>query len=353
MHRDLAGFRHAPGVHCASAALRNLVLFHTGRKWSEALCFGLGAGLNFTYVREPGSPVFLVMGRGSYMESHFCDALEIRLLATHGDDPDAAQRHLHAVVDAGEPALVDTDMFHLPYMVDALGLQQGIHFGGHKLLVVGYDAAAEDVEVADYAWTTRKRLPAAQLARARDSRECPARPRNACFRFRFPDRLPEMADAVEVALQTFVGQMRHPFMPFNGLPAIDRFCRQVPKWRQALADDALSENTALAAFMLEKAGTGGGGFRNLYSRFLREAAEIAGSDALAEAALLYRQLAGHWREAAALLEAAAADPARGMFEGDAPARLMREIAALEHAGVERIAAHLRERAPATTEIAYA
>jgi hypothetical protein len=339
--RDLPGFRHALGVHCASAALRNVVLFHTGMKWSEALCFGLSSGLNFTYVREPGSPVFLVMGRGSYMESHFCDALEIRLVATYSDEPDVAWAHLRGVIDAGELALLDTDMFHLPYMVEALGLPEGIHFGGHKVLAMGYDPVEGTVEVADYAWSSRKRLSIEQLALARDSRQCPARPRNACFRFRFPDRLPMMADAIQVALQTFASQMTHPFKPFNGLPAIDRFCRQVPRWKQTLPEQELLENTALAAFMLEKAGTGGGGFRNLYSRFLREAGDITGSQALAAAAACYRQLADHWREVAALLDRASTSPGEGMFAGSAPIRLLREVAELEHRGVALIQAHLQ------------
>ena len=40
------GYRHVPGNHCGSTALRNLLGFH-GVEISEEMAFGLGAGACF------------------------------------------------------------------------------------------------------------------------------------------------------------------------------------------------------------------------------------------------------------------------------------------------------------------
>ena len=40
---EVPGYRHIPGNHCGSTALRNL-LCHHGTPVSEELAFGLGAG---------------------------------------------------------------------------------------------------------------------------------------------------------------------------------------------------------------------------------------------------------------------------------------------------------------------
>ena len=46
------GYKHVPGHHCGSTALRNLLGFH-GVDISEEMAFGLGAGAGFYYLRFP------------------------------------------------------------------------------------------------------------------------------------------------------------------------------------------------------------------------------------------------------------------------------------------------------------
>lgn len=340
---SIAGYRHLRGVHCGSAALRNLLLHHTGIEYSESMCFGLGGGMSFTYVKEPGSATYMITGRGSYIEANFCDALNVQLEVTSSDDAECAWQHLRDCVDAGEPVMVDTDMFELPYMVQRLGLENGVHFGGHKLLVTGYDDATATVTLADYAWSAPRELPASVLRNARDSRQGTTRPGNACFHFHFPDRLPELREAIPIALSNTVKQMLHPYLHFNGLPAIVRFCRQVPRWNLAMQGEELRRNLAMAAFMLEKAGTGGGAFRNMFSRFLDESADILDAALLRQAAATYRSLSFKWREIARLMDLAAADPAAGILaSGPEMLQLTNALAEQEEQGISLIAQYLKQ-----------
>ena len=341
---SLGSYQHRRGVHCASMALHNLAHHYLGQKWSEALCFGLASGLNFTYLREPGSPMFLLMGRGSDMEEHFTDAVGGHLETFRSDDDERAWDHLLQQLEADRLVVLEADMFHLPYMVQSLELMEGVHFGGHKLFVTGYDAAAGTVVVQDYAWKEAITLPVDQLRLARGSQDCPEPPRNGCFVFHFPEQPTPLEEAIPRALRTLVQQMRHPFMQWNGLPAIERFGRQVARWSRVMKPEELELNVRLAGFMFERAGTGGGNFRNLYQRFLRQAAEVMDAPELAETASLYRRLAIAWRQVAALLDEAAEDPSQGLFDpAREPQALLNEIRTLERQGIDQIDHYLTQR----------
>ena len=105
---------HSPGVHCASTALRDLAAFH-GLDWSEALCFGLGAGLGIWYLALPGvSPSRMVHVRSEDIEAQFFTRIGLDFAWSEYDDPADSHLALITVLDAGRPALIQTDIFHLP-----------------------------------------------------------------------------------------------------------------------------------------------------------------------------------------------------------------------------------------------
>src|SRR6266511_1521046 len=73
------GYRHVPGNHCGSTALRNLLAFH-GLELSEEMALGLGAGISFYYVALGGSaPSRFTNGRTGRLEG--------LTRARHGDHP--------------------------------------------------------------------------------------------------------------------------------------------------------------------------------------------------------------------------------------------------------------------------
>ena len=89
------GYRHVPGNHCGSTALRNLLAFH-GVELSEEMAFGLGAGACFYFVPMDGSsPSRFTNGRTSRLEEQFVELtgapLELRTFADPGASWDAAR----------------------------------------------------------------------------------------------------------------------------------------------------------------------------------------------------------------------------------------------------------------------
>lgn len=331
----IAGYKHVRGVHCATAALRNVVYHAKGLLLSEAMVLGIGSGLNFSYVRFPWSPVIVTMGRGTDIEVTFSDALGISLEACVFYDPVPAWQYLKERIEAQQLVMIDTDMFMLPYCVAEMEpAMLGFHFGGHKTLVVGFNLTEDCAFLADYAWQKPHRISLPALAQARNTGDCPSPPQNRTFVFHFPETLFTLQHAIMLGLTRNACLMRNPISSCTGLPAIDRFCRQVRHWNHVLPENDLLANVALAGYMMEKGGSGGGNFRNLYARFLSESSAILKDVRLQQAAGIYLEAGRLWTELAGLLTESAHGISRGLFDparqGD---RLLKNIWKLENEGL--------------------
>ena len=153
------GYRHVPGNHCGSTALRNLLAFH-GVELSEEMAFGLGAGACFYFVPMDGSsPSRFVNGRTSRLEEQFVELtaapLELRTYPDRGASWDAAR----ATVSDGEPALLLTDLYYL----DHYG--KSAHFPGHAVVLAGFDH--EVAYLSDTAFEELQTTTIASLGEAR------------------------------------------------------------------------------------------------------------------------------------------------------------------------------------------
>src|SRR5690242_18947779 len=94
------GYRHLPGHHSGSTALRNLLGFH-GVEISEEMAFGLGAGACFYYVvLNEHSPTRFTNGRAARLEENCPDLTEARLPSCVDGDPEASWAMAKEDVDA-------------------------------------------------------------------------------------------------------------------------------------------------------------------------------------------------------------------------------------------------------------
>jgi hypothetical protein len=165
---SVPGYVHTPGHHCGSTALRNLLAFH-GVEISEEMAFGLGAGACFYYVAlEDASPSRWFNGRTARLEENFGEltgaALEMRTFEEGGGDAWEAAR---AEVDAGNPALLLTDLYSLDHYGNSA------HFPGHAVVLAGYDD--EMAHLSDTGFEELQETRLESLDRARHSQH-PAYP---------------------------------------------------------------------------------------------------------------------------------------------------------------------------------
>ena len=257
-------YRHLPGNHCGSTALRNLLGFH-GVEISEEMAFGLGAGACFYYVAlDEHSPSRFTNGRAARLEENFLELTGAPLRLRTDADPDASWTMAKEVVDEGRPVLLLTDLYYL----DHYG--HSAHFPGHAVVLAGYDE-----EVAWLSDTSFEDLQTSSLEGLREARHAqqPIFPLEG-HAIDLPDGVEidrdDLLSRAPAAIERAASQMLEPPLgEFEGLPALRRFAAEVGGWPETAEDWQWCARFLYQ--VVERRGTGGGNFRKMYSRFLEEA----------------------------------------------------------------------------------
>lgn len=254
---------HRPGRHCGSSAIRDLLEFH-GLNLTEAFCFGLGAGLGITYVEIPGKDTpFIVHVRSMGFEETVFSTLGVPFRWESWQDRDVAADALDTYLDAGRPALLLTDIFHLPYF------QSSTHFPGHAIVAWQRTEKGETLLVSDTERPGLLEVPRDKLAKARFSLSPPFIHHGSLFA---PERVSVQVSAEKV--RSAIVQNAENLQKGSrnqGIEALTTWINDLPRWK---AVDKWQWLLRFAYQVIEKRGTGGGGFRAMYSEFLDEASEI-------------------------------------------------------------------------------
>lgn len=283
----VAGYRHVPGNHCGSTAVRNLLAFH-GLELSEEMAFGLAAGACFYYIAIDGiSPSRFTNGRTARLEEQFVELTGAPLELTTNEDREASWEAARRLVDAERPALLLTDLYYL----DHYG--KSAHFPGHAVVLAGYDD--EVAYLSDTAFDELQTTRLENLAAARHS-QMPMFPL-AGHMFHLPDgaELGDPREAVPRAVERAAQRMLEPPLgEYEGLPALRRFAAEVGGWPADVDDWQWCARFNYQT--IERRGTGGGNFREMYARFLAEAG-YPESEPAARASALWTELAEALREA--------------------------------------------------------
>lgn len=277
------GYRHVPGNHCGSTALRNLLAFH-GLEMTEDMAFGLGAGACFYFIPMDGaSPSRFTNGRTSRLEEQFVEltGAPIRLETFGG--PDESWPAAREAVKEARPPLLLSDLYYL----DHYG--KSAHFPGHAVVLAGFDDQV--AYLSDTAFEELQTTSLEGLARARHAQH-PVFPLSGHM-FTVAGGLGSFDPraAVPAAVARCAERMIDPPLgDYEGLPGLRRFAAEVGRWPEVVEDWQWCARFNYQ--VIERRGTGGGNFRAMYARFLAQAgyseAELAAAassrwTALAEA----------------------------------------------------------------------
>lgn len=273
------------GYHCQTNSLAK-IYYHNNCPLSEDMLLGLGAGMGFMYWQQKGVPPF-IGGRGNTKE-FFNDigrrtGVQIRVESTSSGSK--AERILLAKLLRQEPVMVYADMAFLPWF----DLPADYHFGGHTFVVCGYDCADSVLgSDMDQKSTGLKKgfyhpLSLEQLRKARSSPFKPFPPKNANLEFDFSVYHPPHVEDIYDAIEQMVTSMLEPPISNFGVKGIRRTAKEIRSWPKQFNDFELRMNLFNIYIFIEVGGTGGGCFRYMYSRFLKEAAAITSNKRLEEA----------------------------------------------------------------------
>ncbi|QIK07518.1 BtrH N-terminal domain-containing protein [Streptomyces sp. Je 1-4] len=281
--------------HCETTAL-GVLLRHEGLDLSEPMLFGLGSGLSFIYWDSKAMGFPFLGGRVKPFEltRNLAAALGLELLIGETTSPRKAWRNVAAPIDAGRPVGLQLDSYHLDYFTTK------VHFGGHVVAMYGYDEQdAYLVDTAPQGGAVSTSL--AGLARARAERG-PMTAKHRSFTITAPSSPTPPPDRIIPAIKTCAEAFLNPPIANLGHRGIEKTAKHVPTWLQR--SDNPREDLPRTAVLMERAGTGGALFRNLYRDFLAECAQMIDSGHLRTGHTLYTEAATLWTQVAALVATA-------------------------------------------------
>ncbi len=331
--KPLEGFQHFTTHHCVTGSMRHIYVYND-HPVSEEMLLGIGAGVSFSYWHFKGQTPFMG-GRGGLkppMEQVAGQRTGVKIEMRTTTSARKARQTLLETLEAGQPVMIQCDMGFLPYF-DFGG--QEYHFGGHVVVVCGYDAATDCVLIADREEELHP-VSMEDLAKARGSTFKPFPPKNLWYSFDFGEKRQPTADEVRQAILDQAQPMLEPPIRNIGVKGILKAAQMIPKWPDRLdADELRFALFNSYIFISPVGGTGGGAFRYMFSRFLREAAEIVGDARLEDGADEFEHIGDKWE--------ALGEWFRQVSEATEPASLLGEcvaqldaLAALEEEAWKRL-----------------
>lgn len=280
---------HSIGRHCASSAIRDLLEFY-GLNISEAMCFGLGSGLGITYLELADAPVpFLVHVRSLGFEKRVFQSIGVPFEWETFESPESAATLLGEYLDEGCPTLLLTDIFHLPYFGSKT------HFPGHAIAAWSRNKETGDILVTDTERPGVLSVTEEALTRARFSNQLPFVHHGNMFTPK------EFRGEVTPEIITSVIHDNATALATSGISALETWLADLGRWGTT---GDWRWTTRFAYQVIEKRGTGGGGFRKIYAEFLDEAAHYDAGIHRYRLPPMMRASEKAWSELAARLKSA-------------------------------------------------
>ncbi len=283
------------GVHCETTATGTL-LGAVGCDLPEALLFGLGEAFGFVYLNLSSLPLGFLGGRSKPFDLTEAACRNLGLTCT-STETTSTTRSWERLVDllADGPVGLQLDCYYLP------DFEHAPHCAGHFVAATGLDGDVVDV-VDTVQQGTQQRVARDALQAARHARgPMSAKARTYTIS---GTATTDLGAAVLSAIKATATSYLSPAFAGIGAQGIAKVGKILPRWAGSPAEDL-----RLMADLMERAGTGGALFRNLYRDFLDEAASLVPRHApeILEARDHIATSAQGWTRIADLLERCADD----------------------------------------------
>lgn len=288
-------FRSFQGEHCETTALGNL-LQHAGIRLSEPMLFGIGQGLGFIYWDSKGMDFPFIGGRVKPNELSACVAarLDLNFRIQETSSVTKAWQNVQQYVEQGIPVGLKLDSYYLDYFTNK------IHFAAHYTVLCGFDDQyAYMADTAQQGGLVKTRL--SNLALARNAKG-PMSSRNRSFTIEQSGNIPELAPILRASMAENARRYLTPPIRNIGNRGIEKMSSEILKWPSRSSN--MEQDLALTALLMERGGTGGALFRNLYRDFLKESLVLLADSRVEQAYLHFSEIAPMWSRVSASIDAA-------------------------------------------------
>jgi hypothetical protein len=313
------------GQHCETTATGTL-LKHIGVDLSEPMLFGLGEGLNFIVWNMKTMPLPFIGGRikPDALTANIARNLNLELKVNETSSVSKAWTDVKSTLDQSVPVGLKLDCYHLDYFTNK------IHFAGHYAAMYGYDHDfAYLVDTAQQGSQVKTRLKNLELAR---NEKGPMSSRNLWYTISKGSAPADLSVAVKQALKNNAAEYLNPPIQNISYKGILKMPAELEKWFNASKNK--KADFQLMAVLMERAGTGGAIFRNLYRDFLKESNAILSSPKIASAFNSFKDAAALWKEVSGLIEKAGAE--NNPVHLKTASQLLKQISTLEKTAMEQI-----------------
>ncbi|ASE61050.1 DUF4872 domain-containing protein [Chryseobacterium indologenes] len=283
------------GQHCETTVTGTL-LQQIGIELSEPMLFGLGEGLGFIYWNMKTMDFPFIGGRikTDLLTQNIAGNLHLTLTVKETSSPQKAWLAVKEILDQGQAVGLKMDCYHLEYFTNPF------HFAGHYAAIYGYDSQnAFLVDTRQQGGTVQTSLESLALARAEKG---PMASKNLYYTLHKTDENFDLKKAITTAIKNNATEYLNPPITNISYKGILKTSHEIIKWFKTSKN--VQEEFRLSAMMMEKAGTGGALFRNLYRDFLRESYELLKIEQLQTGYEGFSEIANLWTSVASLFEKA-------------------------------------------------
>lgn len=289
----IENFKPFSGQHCETTATGTLLL-QIGIELSEPTLFGLGEGLGFIYWKMKTMDFPFLGGRvkPDLLTQNIVRNLNLELAAKETASPQKAWDSVKELLDRKQAVGLKMDCFHLEYFSNPF------HFAGHYAAIYGYDEQnAFLVDTKQQGSLVQTSLKSLALAR---SEKGPMASKNMYYTIKKTDQKFNLEKAILTAIRNNAAEYLNPPIANISYKGILKTSTEIVKWFNTSKN--IEGEFRQAALLMEKAGTGGALFRNLYRDFLKESYELLKLEQLKTGYEAFTEIAELWTKVSQLFE---------------------------------------------------
>jgi len=281
------------GQHCETTATGTLLL-QLGIEMSEPMLFGIGEGLGYIFwnMKTMGLPFIGGRIKPDALTENIARNLNLELTVRETASTQKAWENVKALVDNGQVVGLKMDCYHLEYFT------KPFHFAGHYAALYGYDEdyayLVDTVQQGGKAKTTLKSLALARAEKGSMSSK------NLYYTLQKTEKTFNLNTVIVSAIKNNAALHINPPISNIGYKGIYKTGMEIIKWFNTSND--IEHDFRTTASMMEKAGTGGAIFRNLYRDFLKESYELLKLEKLKEGYEAFVEIASLWSSVIELFE---------------------------------------------------
>lgn len=289
----IENFKTFNGQHCETTATGSL-LYQLGMEFSEPILFGIGEGLGYVFWNMKIMDFPFIGGRvkTDVLTENICRNLNLTLEVKETTSIKKAWSNVKQFIDEGKAVGLKLDCYHLDYFTNK------IHFAGHYASMYGYDD-----EIAYLNDTNQQGRDAKttleSLALARNEKG-PMSSRNRSYTITKNGETPDLRKVIKTAIKNNANEFLNPPIKNVGYKGIYKTSSEIKKWFKTSKN--IKKDFQTSSSIMERGGTGGSLFRNIYRDFLKESSEILQSDQLLKASDEYAKIAKLWKNVADLFD---------------------------------------------------